>query len=621
MTSEAQQKEKVSLASLEEAKNTKSHKCSTFIPVNAAPTGAVKTKMLPLPIRLNGKINITIPPPSLKIPTQKRQYDPSKSFETSLSNHSNASIMERIQYTQSRERELVTADECCSLSRNNDTPSEIHRDSQVSASKRKEKVPDTPVNERKITKVNDKYLSEIKSNKRQNERHNDLVSSVKKFGDARVSENFTQNPSLENLVAKQKRCDKQNQSENSSFGITEDRIRMLNKIGVERNALGDQWDRRFEELVSYEKEYGNFCVPAKFAQNPSLGYWVYRQRRTYRKYQNGNLLCRITEDRIRLLNKIGFKWNTSCDQWDRRYEELVSYVKEFGDTRVPERFTQNPSLGIWVSTQKRNYRKYQDGHSLCNITKNRILLLNKIGFEWNLLSDHQWDMRYEELVSYLKEFGDTRVPQKFTKNPPLGQWVSKQKNNYRKYQEGHSSCGIDENRILLLNSIGFEWNLQDDQWEGRYKELVSYVKEFGDTRVPQNFTQNPSLGKWVANLRINIYKYQNGHTPSNKEKDRIQLLNNIGFEWSIVGRNQQRYEKEFGDTDAPVKFTENMFLRQQVHAQRCDYEEYQNGNTSRRMTENQVCKLSKISFERHARDTLCDREEPVKHVKEAEFSC
>ena len=82
-----------------------------------------------------------------------------------------------------------------------------------------------------------------------------------------------------------------------------------------------------------------------------------------------------------------------------------------------------------------------------------------------------------------------------------------------------------------------------------------------------------------------------------------------------------RYGKECVDTVACVKFIENMFLRQQVRAQRFDYKEYQNGNTSRRMTENQVCKLNKISFEWHACDTVCYREEPVKYMKEAEFSC
>ena len=96
-------------------------------------------------------------------------------------------------------------------------------------------------------------------------------------------------------------------------------------------------------------------------------------------------------------------------------------------------------------------------------------------------------------------------PRKFTQNISLGQWVTNQRRGYKKYQEGHSSCRITKKRIQLLNSIGFEWKVHDDQWDRRYKELVSYVKEFGDTCVPGKFPQNTSLRPWVMNQKRNRF--------------------------------------------------------------------------------------------------------------------
>ena len=39
--------------------------------------------------------------------------------------------------------------------------------------------------------------------------------------------------------------------------------------------------------------------------------------------------------------------------------------------------------------------------------------------------DTVWDQRYQELVRYIEEFGDTRVPHKFARNWPLASWVNK----------------------------------------------------------------------------------------------------------------------------------------------------------------------------------------------------
>mmetsp|Transcript_16390 Transcript_16390/g.18876 ORF Transcript_16390/g.18876 Transcript_16390/m.18876 type:complete len:102 (+) Transcript_16390:1-306(+) len=90
------------------------------------------------------------------------------------------------------------------------------------------------------------------------------------------------------------------------------------------------------------------------------------------------------------------------------------------------------------------------------MTKLQIQLLNEVGFEWR--SENQWQKIYDELVSFVKEFGHTRVPAKFTQNLPLGNWVRKQRSKYKKLQKEGSSS-ITENQIELLNKIGFEWKI------------------------------------------------------------------------------------------------------------------------------------------------------------------
>jgi len=78
----------------------------------------------------------------------------------------------------------------------------------------------------------------------------------------------------------------------------------------------------------------------------------------------------------------------------------------------------------------------------------------------------------------VKEFGNAHVWTKFAKNSALGKWVSLQRANYRNFRNINISCDKTRHRIRLLNKIGFEWSIFGC-WDGRYEELVKYVKEFG----------------------------------------------------------------------------------------------------------------------------------------------
>jgi len=65
-----------------------------------------------------------------------------------------------------------------------------------------------------------------------------------------------------------------------------------------------------------------------------------------------------------------------------------------------------------------------------------------------------WNTRMRELASYKKEFGNTDVPRRYTKNKQLGAWVNLQRSQYKLYIEGKHST-MTEDRVLSLNTLGF----------------------------------------------------------------------------------------------------------------------------------------------------------------------
>eukprot|EP00592_Proboscia_alata_P016928 CAMPEP_0194395152 /NCGR_PEP_ID=MMETSP0174-20130528/124261_1 /TAXON_ID=216777 /ORGANISM="Proboscia alata, Strain PI-D3" /LENGTH=187 /DNA_ID=CAMNT_0039191049 /DNA_START=419 /DNA_END=979 /DNA_ORIENTATION=+ len=177
----------------------------------------------------------------------------------------------------------------------------------------------------------------------------------------------------------------------------------------------------FVSCLGDANEFGDTLVPKTFTKNPALGHWVSNQRHSFKKSQNGIKSCGISKDQIRLLNNIGFQWS------------------------------------LRITDSRKYYQKFRDGESSGRMTTKETQLLNNTGFEWGLRKTDYWDSRYEELVSYAKEFGDTRVPRKYTKNLALGNWVNNQRNNFKKFQKGITSCGISTDKIQQLSNIGFEW--------------------------------------------------------------------------------------------------------------------------------------------------------------------
>jgi len=61
--------------------------------------------------------------------------------------------------------------------------------------------------------------------------------------------------------------------------------------------------------------------------------------------------------------------------------ELVAYEAKFGDCHVPTKYKDNTALGRWVSTQRAEYRKYQDGRKT-SMNADKIRRLEGIGFAW-----------------------------------------------------------------------------------------------------------------------------------------------------------------------------------------------------------------------------------------------
>lgn len=286
------------------------------------------------------------------------------------------------------------------------------------------------------------------------------------------------------------------------------------------STITGRWREQYEALKVFAEQNGHCRVPYNYPANPSLGRWVMRQRRLYRRMHereveeegqsNGGDRHRtipvkvrsssvLTDERREALEKIGFSFKIARrSSWNTRFDELCVYRAIHGNCLVPLH-SKEPGLGSWVRSQRNQYRNLLNGKpSKCSLTPERISALQAIGFVWDTQRNDLWKERFDELRDFKAVYGHCHVPINYHENRQLGAWVANQRISYKNYMAGiiggsaHYDDGIDEDdgemtkrggvgmtqeRIAALDSIGFVWDQSTYNWYTMYERLKMYIKD------------------------------------------------------------------------------------------------------------------------------------------------
>ena len=144
------------------------------------------------------------------------------------------------------------------------------------------------------------------------------------------------------------------------------------------------WSVRFRDLVEYKKTYGHCLVPHNWSGNVPLAQWVKRQRYQYKllNQQGKKEASTMSEERLQLLESMGFVWDSHKASWEEKFSLLVAYQKQFGHCNVSGKHPEHRPLCIWVKCQRRQ-RKFMEKNEKSTMTAERIERLDKLGFDWN----------------------------------------------------------------------------------------------------------------------------------------------------------------------------------------------------------------------------------------------
>jgi hypothetical protein len=186
------------------------------------------------------------------------------------------------------------------------------------------------------------------------------------------------------------------------------------------------------------------------------------------------------------------------------------------------------------------YKSYQYD-TLVNDKPWRLVALEELGVVWETRAS-LWDDRYKELLGYKSLHGDCMVPTKSKSKEYkiLGMWVTTQKNKMLKFTRGGMSQLNDE-RIKMLNHVGFVWSVTNYQWREMYDRYCEYVNS---GEKSGGWEEDKEVCGWVEKQRVEYAKMMSDKDGMDHERDsmgrlrsgrmteeRFRLLNDVGFEW------------------------------------------------------------------------------------------
>jgi hypothetical protein len=150
---------------------------------------------------------------------------------------------------------------------------------------------------------------------------------------------------------------------------------------IESVDKADKWHERFHDLLKYRDEHGHCLVPHNWQDNRQLAQWVKRQRYQFKLKSEGKHST-LTENRMKILDKVGFVWNRHSAVWEERYHELVDFARLHGHCHVPSKYPENHQLSVWVRCQRRLYKLGRVNRA-STMTRERSLRLLRLGFVFN----------------------------------------------------------------------------------------------------------------------------------------------------------------------------------------------------------------------------------------------
>ena len=199
------------------------------------------------------------------------------------------------------------------------------------------------------------------------------------------------------------------------------------------------------------------------------------------------------------------------------------------------------------------------------------------------------------LVDFKSKHNHCNVPKSDVENKKLANFVTRMRKEYRAYQDNRlEDCNhLSSERIKILEGVGFQWiprkgEIHELPFRERMEMLKKFKAQTGHCNVPASYSEDKSLGKWVAMQRRGYNKYQESGEDAlyGVNADRIKQLEDVGFKWVMQSGGQgcktfeerlsdlRAFKKSHGHCNVPQKYESDQQLANFVAKMRLSHSRF-----------------------------------------------
>ena len=239
-------------------------------------------------------------------------------------------------------------------------------------------------------------------------------------------------------------------------------IDLVDKIDADKlQKSTEQWESSYYKLRDFVKNEKRWPLPGSSSPDENK---LYNWCTTQKSIRNGILQGRLSDERIQMLDNIGFLWNKNRKKrsWSESFDIVKNFYIQNGRWPVHATDSEENRLAKWCSKM----RAYKNGTDTTGkLTSAQIKKLTSLSFEWeiNVTSNGRteeqlnriWLSRYTEFCNFITTY--KRYPSTTSeKEKNLYSWWMRMAYLRRKGK-------LSNDRILLLNNIGFKWGKGKDE--------------------------------------------------------------------------------------------------------------------------------------------------------------
>ncbi|MBF0463073.1 MAG: Helicase associated domain protein [Magnetococcales bacterium] len=285
-----------------------------------------------------------------------------------------------------------------------------------------------------------------------------------------------------------------------------DRAQRLAAAGFVWDPKKAAWEAQFAALQRYRQRYGHVQVPPHWPEDPVLADWVQQQRRA-RSAQTES--ARLDAEALARLDSVGFVWDPEQVAWDAAFALFQAFQQQHGHGLVPEQWPPQPALAEWAKQQRVALAKG-------TLAAQRVERLNALGFCWDL-DQARWEEQFATFLQFKQQNDHGRIPEVWPENPSLAFWAKEQRKDRLRGK-------LPVDRQVLLDELGFCWDLEAAYWEAQCADLIRFQTEQGHCLVPPSWPADPLLADWVGKQRRD---WRAGRLSA----ERLARLEALGFVW------------------------------------------------------------------------------------------